>query len=38
LARLQAVQAQLLKAGQGDDNLEVWRVGPNMAIKHHHLG
>jgi hypothetical protein len=38
LARLHAVQAQLLKAGQGDDNLEVWRVGPNMAIKHHHLG
>jgi hypothetical protein len=38
LARLHAVQAQLLKARQGDDNLEVWLVGPNMAIKHHRVG
>ena len=38
LAQLQAVQAQLLKAGQGDDDLEVWLVDPDMAIKHHPLG
>jgi hypothetical protein len=38
LNRLNAVQAQLLKASQGYDNLEVWLVGPNMAIKHHRVG
>jgi hypothetical protein len=38
LARLNAVQAQLLKAGQGYGNLEVWLVGPDMAIKHHRIG
>jgi hypothetical protein len=38
LARLNAVQAQLLKAGQGCDDLEVWLVGPDMAIKHYRLG
>jgi hypothetical protein len=35
LARLNAVQAQLLQAGQGYDNLEVWLVRPSVAIKHH---
>jgi hypothetical protein len=38
LNRLNAVQAQLLKAGQGYGNLEVWLVGPDMAIKRHRVG
>jgi hypothetical protein len=38
LARLNAVQAQLMKTGQGDGNLEVWLVRPSVAIKHHRIG
>ena len=38
LARLNAVQAQLLKAGQGYDNLEVWLVRPSVAINRHPVG
>lgn len=38
LARLNVVQNRLVEAGPGWDNLEVWLVGPDMAIKHHPLG
>jgi hypothetical protein len=38
LERLNVVQDQLLQAGQGWDNFEVWLVGPSVAIKHHPVG
>jgi hypothetical protein len=38
LARLDVVQDRLLEKGQGWPNLEVWLVGPSVAIKHHRIG
>jgi hypothetical protein len=38
LARLDVVQDQLLEAGQGWDNLEIWLVRPSVAIKRHPSG
>jgi hypothetical protein len=38
LARLDVVQDRLVEGGQDWPNLEVWLVGPDMAIKHHPAG
>jgi hypothetical protein len=38
LDRLNVVQDRLVEGGQGWPNLEVWLVGPSVAIKHHPLG
>jgi hypothetical protein len=38
MERLDAVQAQLVKAGQAWNNLEVWLVRPSVAINRHPVG